>query len=97
LLAALEYIHNRQIVHLDLKPDNILITNNGNNLKLIDLGLSYSDCYSEITGGTQSFGSPEQFARPELIDFRSYIYAFGKIVLFLCTGNTTLQSKNDYQ
>jgi serine/threonine protein kinase len=92
LLAALEYIHNRQIVHLDLKPDNILITNNGNNLKLIDLGLSYSDCYSEITGGTQSFGSPEQFARPELIDFRSDIYAFGKIVLYLFTGNTTLQS-----
>ena len=92
LLSALEYIHNRQIVHLDLKPDNILITNNGNNLKLIDLGLSYSDCYSEITGGTQSFGSPEQFARPELIDFRSDIYAFGKIVLYLFTGNTILQS-----
>jgi serine/threonine protein kinase len=92
LLSALEYIHNRQIVHLDIKPDNILITNNGNNLKLIDLGLSYSDCYTEITGGTQSFGSPEQFARPELIDFRSDIYAFGKIVLYLFTGNATLHS-----
>ena len=92
LLSALAYLHNHQIVHLDLKPENILITNNGNNVKLIDLGLSYSDCYTEITGGTHRFGSPEQFTKPESISHRSDLYAFGKIVLYLFNQNTAIHS-----
>ena len=43
LLDVLEYLHSRQVVHHDLKPDNILITRNGNNVKLIDFGLSAVD------------------------------------------------------
>ena len=43
LMDALEYIHSLQLVHHDLKPDNILITRNGANVKLIDFGLSEVD------------------------------------------------------
>ena len=43
LMDALEYIHSLQLVHHDLKPDNILITRNGANAKLIDFGLSATD------------------------------------------------------
>lgn len=43
LLDALEYLHGLQLVHHDLKPDNILITRNGTNVKLIDFGLSATD------------------------------------------------------
>lgn len=43
LLDALEYIHSLQLVHYDLKSSNILITRNGQNVKLIDFGLSQTD------------------------------------------------------
>lgn len=43
LLDALEYLHGLQLVHHDLKADNILITRNGANVKLIDFGLSALD------------------------------------------------------
>ena len=47
LLDALEYIHSLQLVHDDLKSSNILITRNGQNVKLIDFGLSNTDSTSD--------------------------------------------------
>lgn len=43
ILDALEYIHSLQLVHNDIKLDNIMITTNGTNVKLIDFGLSNTD------------------------------------------------------
>ena len=43
ILDALEYLHGLQLVHHDLKADNILITRNGANAKLIDFGLAALD------------------------------------------------------
>ena len=45
LLDALEYLHSLQLVHHDLKADNILITRHGTNAKLIDFGLSATDAF----------------------------------------------------
>ena len=47
LLEVMEYIHGLQLVHNDLKSSNILITRNGQNVKLIDFGLSDTDSTSE--------------------------------------------------
>ena len=43
ILDALEYIHSLQLVHHDIKLDNIMVTTNGTNAKLIDFGLSNTD------------------------------------------------------
>ena len=60
LLDALEYIHSLQLVHHDLKSSNILITRNGQNVKLIDFGLSDTDSTSDSNDASidlQLFGN----------------------------------------
>ena len=42
LLGALSCLHERQIIHRDIKPSNILITRNGNTVKLIDFGSAFT-------------------------------------------------------
>ena len=42
-VGAVGYLHQRQLIHHDLKPANIIITHNGGNVKLIDFGLSRTD------------------------------------------------------
>lgn len=79
LLDAVEYLHSHQVVHLDLKPDNIMITRIGNDVKIIDLGFCYTDSFQDTTGGTESFASPEQF-NGGTVDERSDIFAIGRIL-----------------
>ncbi len=81
LCDALEYLHSHQIIHRDLKPGNIMITRNGQNVKLIDFGLSDTDWYAVLKNpaGTKDYISPEQMAG-ESVDCRSDIYSLGKIM-----------------
>lgn len=80
LLDVVQYLHSHQIVHLDLKPENILITRVGNELKLTDLGFCYTDAFTDTTGRTDSFASPEQLEDRGEVDARSDIYALGRIM-----------------
>ena len=84
IASALSYLHKKGIVHRDLKPDNILVTRIGNNVKLIDFGLSDSDGFSVFKqpGGTLSYMAPEQ-ATSTIPDQRNDIYSFGKILKVL--------------
>lgn len=45
LLDAVEFVNDEQVVHRDLKFENVMITRNGENVKLIDFGLADTDCY----------------------------------------------------
>lgn len=81
LCDALEYLHRNQNIHRDLKPSNIMITRNGQNVKLIDFGLADADWYATFKNpaGTKDYISPEQMAG-DSVDCRADIYSLGKIM-----------------
>lgn len=80
LLDVVGYLHQHQVVHLDLKPDNILITRIGYDVKLTDLGYCYTDTYTDTMGRTDKYAAPEQLNGLSKVDARTDIYAIGKIL-----------------
>ena len=83
LMEALIFLHERQIVHGDLKPSNILITDSGNHVQLIDFGFSDNEAYiAKNIGTSPSISSPEQLPTDALLPERD-IYALGKMLALL--------------
>lgn len=82
LLSALKYLHDNQVLHLDLKPENIMLTRIGCDVKVVDLGCCYSDTFVDSTGYTTQYAAPEQLAGRK-VDVRTDIYAVGKILELL--------------
>ncbi len=82
LLDAVSYIHGCGLVHNNLDPKDILVTKNGDNVKIIDFGLSPEDVGTLVKGGRLSLDyiSPELEANSRKLDKRSDIYSLGKII-----------------
>lgn len=97
LAEAVAYIHSLQIVHRDLKPKNIMITNNGQNVKIIDFGLADCDNFMLLkqTAGTRNYMAPEQKAGAKA-DVRGDIYSFGIILRQLFAHNNLGRIKSRY-
>ena len=84
LLDVVGYLHSHQVLHLDLKPDNILLTRINDDVKLIDLGCCYTDTFTDTTGHTNSFAAPEQLSNDNSeLSIQTDIYAIGKIIELL--------------
>lgn len=90
---GLHRAHKMGLVHRDVKPDNILITADGQ-AKLTDLGLvkeAETDLNLTRTGrglGTPHFMAPEQFKNAKLADSRCDIYSLGATLYAAITGRT---------
>ena len=83
LMEALIFLHERQVVHGDLKPSNILITDSGNHVRLIDFGFADNEAYiAKNIGTSPSISTEEQLPTDVLLPERD-IYALGKMLALL--------------
>ncbi|MFH1227095.1 MAG: serine/threonine-protein kinase [Planctomycetota bacterium] len=87
---ALDYIEKQGILHRDIKPDNLLLTDEGV-VKLCDLGFAQpinigKTTVSETTSGTAAYMSPEQARGQADLDIRSDIYSLGATFYHMITG-----------
>jgi serine/threonine-protein kinase len=101
--VALDYAWSLyQMVHCDIKPDNIMVDADGT-VKVTDLGLcrsltlvkSEAATPSEEIMGTPAYMSPEQVYGNEKLDCRSDIYELGATLYHLVTGQMLFQGKTD--
>ncbi|XP_048868684.1 myosin light chain kinase, smooth muscle isoform X1 [Brienomyrus brachyistius] len=98
IIDGVQFIHNQGIVHLDLKPENIMCVNRtGSRIKLIDFGLARR---LENAGSLKVlFGTPE-FVAPEVINYEPISYptdmwSIGVICYILVSGLSPFMGDND--
>lgn len=87
--AGLEYLHDHNIIHQDIKPDNILVDDNCN-FMVTDFGISVTQQIgghgqTGMSGGTQAYMGPERFSGHT--DKASDVWSLGAATVEMLTGN----------
>lgn len=95
ILRALQHAHDKGIVHRDVKPQNIMLLQNGN-IKVTDFGIARfsrgeTRTMTESAIGSVHYISPEQ-ARGEITDDKADIYSVGVVLYEMITGKLPFES-----
>lgn len=105
---ALDEVHRQELIHRDIKPDNLFVTRLSGGaewIKLLDFGVvKFSAIAASAprltnvgsTIGTPQYMAPEQAMRPDKIDLRVDIYGIGVVLYQLLTGHVPYET-DDFQ
>lgn len=84
LLEAMKVLHDANVAYMDLSPDNVLLTQVNNDVRIVDLGFCFADAYGYTAGCTKGFAAPElQQGDIREVDSRTDIYAVGQLMKYV--------------
>ncbi len=95
---GLHYLHENNIIHKDIKPENIMVLKN-NEVKIIDFGLARYNRLrifmfkQQFIDGTPTYMSPEQIQKRH-VDNRTDIYSYGILIYEMLTGRVPYQAND---
>lgn len=96
ILEVLAACHRKNVIHRDLKPQNVMVARESGAIRVLDFGVSRMTSLADLTQSGTTLGSP-QYMAPELFagntyDPRTDLYALGVMVYELLTGSLPFRS-----
>src|SRR5690349_17791201 len=101
VLRALEYAHDRGVVHRDMKPSNVLVRAHDHSATVMDFGIAKMAQSTKLTATGQTMGtvrymSPEQ-VRGQEVDLRTDIYSLGATLYESLVGDTPFDGSTHFE